>query len=204
MLIRESNHQVNFDFLLATFDHEDHSQSQPPLPNKRTLRVILIWTKFGDPSLNSRHYHSPNLTLPVTAETCEHVEVQMDFRRSSGSRAGPESGKSESCEPENMGCKIAVTALGNLLANFPFWLSLCHFIPLSWHGCNESHISHLLPTMTSISGTNRGMPPEFTPGIGVEIKWQPFRRRYFQMHFLEWKCINSANDFNEVCSWGSN
>ena len=27
--------------------------------------------------------------------------------------------------------------------------------------------------------------------IEAEIKWTSFRRRYFQMHFLEWKCLNS-------------
>ena len=28
--------------------------------------------------------------------------------------------------------------------------------------------------------------------------------RHFQMHFLEWKCMNFDYDFTEVCSWGSN
>ena len=26
--------------------------------------------------------------------------------------------------------------------------------------------------------------------VYAETKWTPFRRRYFHMHFLEWKCIN--------------
>ena len=26
-------------------------------------------------------------------------------------------------------------------------------------------------------------------------KWTPFRRRYFQPHFLEWKCLNSDENF---------
>ena len=30
-------------------------------------------------------------------------------------------------------------------------------------------------------------------------KWPPFRRRPFQMHFLEWKCVIFAYDFTEVC-----
>ena len=34
--------------------------------------------------------------------------------------------------------------------------------------------------------------------------WTPFRRRHFQMHFLEWKYINFDQNFTEVCSWGSN
>ena len=35
-------------------------------------------------------------------------------------------------------------------------------------------------------------------------KWTPFRRRHFQVHFLEWKCLNSDLNFTEVCSEGSN
>ena len=31
----------------------------------------------------------------------------------------------------------------------------------------------------------------------------PFRRRHFQMHFLERKCLNSDQNFTEVCSQGS-
>ena len=32
----------------------------------------------------------------------------------------------------------------------------------------------------------------------------PFSRRYFQTHFLEWKCWNFDFDFTEVCCWWSN
>ena len=35
-------------------------------------------------------------------------------------------------------------------------------------------------------------------------KWPPFHRRHFQMHFLEWKCMNFAKDFTEFCSSCSN
>ena len=35
-------------------------------------------------------------------------------------------------------------------------------------------------------------------------KWPPLFRRHFQMHFLEWKCVNLDEDFTEVCSQGSN
>ena len=31
-------------------------------------------------------------------------------------------------------------------------------------------------------------------------KWTPFGRRHFQMHFLEWKCLNSYYNFTKVCS----
>ena len=27
--------------------------------------------------------------------------------------------------------------------------------------------------------------------IGAETKWTPFRRRHFQVHFQEWKCLIS-------------
>ena len=31
-------------------------------------------------------------------------------------------------------------------------------------------------------------------------KWPPISWRHFQMHFLEWKCMNFDSDFTEVCS----
>ena len=34
-------------------------------------------------------------------------------------------------------------------------------------------------------------------------KFPPFRRRHFQMHFLEWKCLYFDSNFIEVSSWGS-
>ena len=34
-------------------------------------------------------------------------------------------------------------------------------------------------------------------------KWPPFHRRYIQMCFLEWKCMNFTDDFTEICSLGS-
>ena len=34
--------------------------------------------------------------------------------------------------------------------------------------------------------------------IGAEKKWPPFSRRHFQIHFLEWKCRDFAQDFREV------
>ena len=36
--------------------------------------------------------------------------------------------------------------------------------------------------------------------IKAETKWWPFRRRYFQMHFLQLKCFNFDYNFTEVCS----
>ena len=35
-------------------------------------------------------------------------------------------------------------------------------------------------------------------------KWTSFRRRHFQMDFLEWNCLNSDLNFTEVCFQGSN
>ena len=40
--------------------------------------------------------------------------------------------------------------------------------------------------------------------IEAETKWPPFSRRHFQIHFLQWKCMNFAYIFIEVCSLGSN
>ena len=31
----------------------------------------------------------------------------------------------------------------------------------------------------------------YSQHIEAETKWTPFRRRHFQWHFLEWKCLNS-------------
>ena len=36
--------------------------------------------------------------------------------------------------------------------------------------------------------------------IWTETKWMSFRRRHFQVHFREWKCLNSDYNFTEVCS----
>ena len=36
--------------------------------------------------------------------------------------------------------------------------------------------------------------------IKAERKWTQFRRRHFQVHFLEWKYLNSSQDITEVCS----
>ena len=38
----------------------------------------------------------------------------------------------------------------------------------------------------------------------LKKKWLTFSRQHFEMHFLEWKCMNFDKDFTEVCSWGSN
>ena len=36
--------------------------------------------------------------------------------------------------------------------------------------------------------------------IEAETKWTPFSRRHFEVHFLEWKCLNSDWKFIEFCS----
>ena len=38
----------------------------------------------------------------------------------------------------------------------------------------------------------------------AKTKWSSFSRQHFQMHFLEWKCINFNQDFTEVCFQWSN
>ena len=40
--------------------------------------------------------------------------------------------------------------------------------------------------------------------ISPWTKWPPFRRRYFHMHFLEWKYLYFDYNFTEVCSQESN
>ena len=39
---------------------------------------------------------------------------------------------------------------------------------------------------------------------GGRDKWPTFTRRHFQIHFLEWKCVNFDEDFTEICSHGPN
>ena len=40
--------------------------------------------------------------------------------------------------------------------------------------------------------------------IGVEAKWTPLGRRYFQTHYVKWKNLNCQYIFTEACSFGSN
>ena len=40
--------------------------------------------------------------------------------------------------------------------------------------------------------------------IEAETKWPPFRRRPFQKHFLDWKCMNLESNIPDVCSEGFN
>ena len=39
---------------------------------------------------------------------------------------------------------------------------------------------------------------------GHWTKWPQIRRRYFQMHFIEWKVLKFDYNFTEVCSTGFN
>ena len=34
--------------------------------------------------------------------------------------------------------------------------------------------------------------------IEAETKWLPFSSQHFQMHFLQWKCINFYSGFTEI------
>ena len=40
--------------------------------------------------------------------------------------------------------------------------------------------------------------------IESETKWPPFRRRHFQVHFVECKLLNFNHNFPEICSSGCN
>ena len=44
--------------------------------------------------------------------------------------------------------------------------------------------------------------PSYLTHWGREI-WPTFPRRHFEMHFLEWKCMNFDYNFTECCSWRS-
>ena len=43
-------------------------------------------------------------------------------------------------------------------------------------------------------------PPPTHPPHPPWTKWPPFRRRYFHMHFREWKVLHFDSNFTEVCS----
>ena len=80
------------------------------------------------------------------------------------------------------------------------------------------------PCPLGVIATSPGQPPAaikpFTPpskpvsqttGTGTVHKfntltrWPPFCRRHFQMHFLEWKCLNFywyfTKDYSRGCNW---
>ena len=44
----------------------------------------------------------------------------------------------------------------------------------------------------------QGNQPQDYKHIEAETEWPPFTRRHFQMHFLEWKCMNFDWNFTEV------
>ena len=57
-------------------------------------------------------------------------------------------------------------------------------------------------TQWKLSGeTGEVIPPKF---ISPWTKWPPFRRRYFQMHFPDWKVLYFGWNFTEVFSWRYN
>ena len=71
----------------------------------------------------------------------------------------------------------------NVLRHWNFICYMCifsksnPFVVVSWVDINWS---------SSCAAVNRSLTH-----IEAETKWTPFRRRYFQVHFLEWKCFNS-------------
>ena len=53
----------------------------------------------------------------------------------------------------------------------------------TWHGYVTLHMKHF--AMLQVT------PHVLTHWIEAKTKWTPFRRRHFQVHFREWKCLNS-------------
>ena len=60
-----------------------------------------------------------------------------------------------------------------------------------WRHCDEVCVHQW---MRRYFGASEG------PLLLQRSKWKPFRRWHFQMHFLQWKCLNSDKSFTEVCS----
>ena len=50
--------------------------------------------------------------------------------------------------------------------------------------------------------SNVAVPPQSQLTHPPWSKWPPFCRRYFKMHFPEWKDLQFDYNFTEACSWG--
>ena len=103
---------------------------------------------------------------------------------------------------ENTVCKM------ESISSRPQWVNCMFFqFPLImwdyriiWPGSRLCHVLEKVtvsecPTIEVKQGTNtRGK----TEHIEAETKWPPFSRRYFQMHVLEWECMNFDWGFSEI------
>ena len=85
--------------------------------------------------------------------------------------------------------------------------NVCRFIAVTWTFIAKTFVMVFILTTDVTTPTLVNTVMDITCGCWASIrlispwtKWPPFRRRHFQMHFLEWKCIDSDSYFTEVCS----
>ena len=67
-----------------------------------------------------------------------------------------------------------------------------------------SHANHWLHFSEIIFPTDAKMSNVVKLTHWGRHKWPPFSRRHFQMHFLEWICMDFDYIFTEICSEGFN
>ena len=96
------------------------------------------------------------------------------------------------------------------------WCCTCYGViyrfPYILWGCLQIHCLSLDIIKTSFMCDSGGMQllvhavtsVQFNSNAIAVNTCTPFRRRHFQMNFLEWKCMNTDWNFTEVCSSGSN
>ena len=69
----------------------------------------------------------------------------------------------------------------------------------------ESNAAGRYPSRVSVTDHQiHSQTAPLTINLFLWTKWPRFRRRYFQMHFREWKVLYFDSNFTEVCSYGSN
>ena len=83
------------------------------------------------------------------------------------------------------------------------WVGFVHRIEQNWVGEN---MSIMLQTISFSSKNHLWCICYWSFSIRPLLthwrreKWPPYSRRHFEIHFLEWKCMNFDQNFTEVCS----
>ena len=104
----------------------------------------------------------------------------------------PVTGDSPSPRSRNSRFDVFVDASLNKRLNKP---SCCRCFATSryslWHHCNDGFTwcIYPYPLVLITHGTSYNQIISWLSHWGRE-QWTPFSRRHFQMHFLQWKCMN--------------
>ena len=71
-----------------------------------------------------------------------------------------------------------------------------------WYGLLPTDYSYPLTPSQCQQNSSSGHEKQMYQRSNILVTrkiWSPFRIQHFQMHFLEWKCVNSDKDFTEIC-----